>query len=359
MSHFPASSPSRQSVTIREDIRLYSGVSERSWSGAPVTPGAYACISPISGRSIRTKRETCLTVPNDAKVIQDSGAFSDSWTQRLCFNDAYKRQSQHAEKYGYADQIIYRSTYDLLIDEVWNDGNRTKRRWTVSAAEDSICQTIEAAAWLNRHRDGYPLAISAQGVDAAQYLRCVQGLLGFFQSGDILGFGGWCIIGKMPRQMMPVFQETCDLVMPYIASQGITSVHIWGVIYPPALAYLLQSAQPLGIAISTDSAGVSLNPVRGQWGYGSWRDNRYVRPEGAALGLDRVRHATITRTWLQTFTDSADYLVSLCRHGDRGLQNVTLPKCVICGQPMLKHRSHVKTCGPRCRKALSRKNGRA
>jgi hypothetical protein len=355
MSHFPASNPSRQSVTGREDIRLYAGVSEHMWSGAPVTPGAYACISPISGRSVRTKRETCLTVPSGTAIIQDSGAFSDSWTQRLTFDQVLKRQVNHAERQGYQNQVIYLATYDLLIDEVWTDGNRSKRRWSVADAESAVDETVKAARWLNEHREGVALAISAQGVDANQYMRCVRSLLTFFRPGDILGFGGWCIIGKMPRVMMPVFRETCDLVLPFAAKEGIAAIHIWGVIYPPALSYLYHIANPLGIAVSTDSAGVSLNPVRGQWGYGTWRNNRYKRPSADLLGADRVKHVSLTRSWLASFADSLDYKrVTLYRDGSPDLQNVTFPSCAICGEPMPVKRSHAKTCSPRCRKALSR-----
>jgi hypothetical protein len=347
---------------MREDIRLYCGLSEKSWSGVPVSPGPYACISPISGRSQRTKRETCLSVPSGVQVIQDSGAFSDSWTERLTFGQALDRQVLHADKYGYSDKVSFRATYDLLIDEVWHEGNRFKRRWSVSDAESAIEETIQAAAWLDMHRDGKSLAISAQGVDAPQYLRCVQRLLPYLRGNDILGLGGWCIIGKMSRQMMPVFRETIDLVLPFVAAQGIKSVHIWGVIFPPALAHLLQVAKENGIFVSTDSAGVSLNPVRGQWGYGSWRDNRYQRPTRLLLGADRVRHATLTRNWLNTFGDSIDYArVTLYRPGN----NVThcgpypvaakcdFPTCIVCGTVIVK-RSHAKTCSARCRKALSR-----
>jgi hypothetical protein len=366
-----------------EDIRLYCGLSERAWSGVPVDPGKYACVSPISGRSQRTKRENCVSVPKGTEVIQDSGAFSDSWSQRLTFEQALSRQLAHAEKYGYADKITYRATYDLLIDEVWSDGNRFKRRWSAAQAEDAVDTTVNAAAWMDDHRDEIPLAISAQGVDAPQYLRCIERLIPFFKHGDILGLGGWCIIGKMSRQMMPVFEETVDLIFPFIKRQGIPSVHIWGVIYPPALAYLSLAAHQYDISVSTDSAGVNLNPVRGQWGYGSWRDNRYIRPNGNLLGLDRVRHTQLTREWLANFHQSHDMArVTLCRDG----HNVTLsrpgnvspfshgddvtlygqkstaakcdtsfPTCIVCGKIIIK-RSHAKTCGERCRKRLSRQS---
>lgn len=336
------------------DILLYTGIGNEDWNGHPIVTGGYACISPVNGKTERTKQETRVCVPAGTQVIQDSGAFSDNWTERLTFRAALERQQQHAEKYGYTHLITHRATYDLLIDEVWSDGNRSKRRWTVAAAESAVEETISAAQFLNQHRGSVSLIISAQGVDAPQYLRCVQGLLPLFREGDVLGLGGWCITGKFPKQMMTVFSATVKSVIPFIAREGIQRVHIWGVIYPAALAVLYNVAHEHGIAISTDSMGVNLNPVYGEWGYGSWRDNAYCRPTSAAqLGADRARHAALTRQWLETFSSSPDYLSRfadlLSRH------SVTNP-CENCGREMhIVKRSHARSCSDACRKALSRR----
>ena len=337
------------------DIQLYCGLSEKTWNGYPVSPGAYACISPISGRSIRTKKETCVYVPDGTQVIQDSGAFSDSWSERLTFQAALKRQIHHAQKYGYETKITHRATYDLLIDEVWNDGNRLKRRWTVSDACEAVEKTVNAAIWLNQHRESLSLIISAQGVDASQYLECVKQLLPLFRTADILGLGGWCITGKMPREMMPTFTATVSKVIPFIAQEGINRVHIWGVIYPPALAYLLRECQSYNVEISTDSMGPCIQPAFGQWGYGSWRNNSYKRPSLQILGEERGRHAAITRQWLDSFSTSVDFTshfaAGKCDSADR--RSVTRP-CLVCGNEMAGKRNHSKTCSARCRKTLSR-----
>lgn len=339
----------------RTDILLYCGIAEKSWNGIPIDAGGYACVSPISGKSERTKKETCVYVPPGTQVIQDSGAFSDNWTSRLDFGAALERQQRHAEKYGYAHLITHRATYDLLIDEVWSDGNRSKRRWSATEAESAIEETINAARYLNQHRAGESLIVSAQGVDAPQYLRCVQGLLPFFKEGDILGLGGWCITGKMPRQMMTVFSQTVKSVIPFIAGQGIQRVHLWGVVYPAALAALYNIAHEHGIAVSTDSMGVNLNPAYGSWGYGSWRDNSYCRPDASLLGEHRAKHARITREWLNVFADSTDYL---SRFADLPIYNrdsVTSKPCNNCGKPMVLKRQHARSCSDSCRKALSRR----
>lgn len=128
------------------------------------------------------------------------------------------------QKYGYADQITHRASYDLLIDEVWTGSNRHKRRWTVQDAEQAVKETIDAARFMAHHKDR-PAVLSVQGVNAAQYLGCPQ-VVPLLDTGDVLGFGGWCITGKMPSVMMPVFRETIPscraLARPVLASSAST-----------------------------------------------------------------------------------------------------------------------------------------
>lgn len=288
-------------------IDFYCGLSERVWNHHPVAPGIHTCIAPVYGSSEKTQRTTSVKIPADTAVIQDSGAFSDSWSTRLSFPAALDRQIAHAARYGYADQITHRASYDLLIDEVWTDGNRYKRRWSVGEAETAVKQTVLAAKYIANHRNDLRLIQSAQGVDAAQYLRCAEQVIDYIEPGDWFGLGGWCIIGKMPKRMMPVFSETVDVVIPYAAQRGVRHVHIWGVIYPYALGELLWMCDQYGIEVSTDSAGPSRNPAFGQWGYGNWRDNNYKKPSVDTLGLDRARHVELTRQWLKTLRSTTFY----------------------------------------------------
>lgn len=261
------------------------------------------CISPTHGRS-RTYETRVRVTPEVKLIIQDSGAFSDK--VRVTFAEAWERQNRHAEKYQYAHLIEARATYDWLIDEVWQaDGLRYKQRWSEQDAELAVDETVTAAQFATDNRaSGERLVISAQGVTAVQYLRCLERLMPYFRDGDILGLGGWCVIGKFPAQMMPVFSDTLQRVMPFASREGIRRVHIWGVIYPPALGLLYWHAQQHGIVISTDSAGPGLNPVWGQWGYGEWRDNSYRRPDKKAMGAERARHVRVTRAWLHRFGDT-------------------------------------------------------
>lgn len=293
---------------MKPDILFYCGLSETMWNYSPVEPGDYACISPVKGRSQRTHTENRVYVPPGTKVLQDSGAFQDTVINRLSMPTALERQQKHAEKYHYADLIECRATYDWLIDETALDGVRYKRRWTEAAAEAAVQETIAAAEFYSQNRDGVPLVISAQGVTPSQYLDCVERLMPYFQAGDLLGLGGWCVVGKWPKQIYPVFQETMRRVIPFAAKEGIQRIHIFGVIHPASLGYLLSWCQEYGLILSTDSTWPSLKPCFGDWGYGAWRDNQYQRPPVEIIGLERIRHVRLTRDWLANFRKTEHYL---------------------------------------------------
>lgn len=285
-------------------VRFYCGINETEWNRFPVTPGPYACVSPVKGRSERTRCENRVTVPSGTEVIQDSGAFSDSWGERLTFTQALDRQKAHADKFGYADSITHRATYDVLIDEVWTDGNREKHRWSEADANAAVSETINAAAFLAKNRNCVGHVVSAQGVTADQYLECSRGLMPYIDpERDIFGLGGWCISGKMRAIMRPVFQETMSRVIPFLAGEGVQRVHIWGVIMPELLGGLLWLCDQHGLTLSTDSAGPTLNPVFAEWGYGKrkhggWRNNDYKTPDLFYRGADRALHVYWTRDWL-------------------------------------------------------------
>jgi hypothetical protein len=282
-------------------VNLFCGISETKWNYHPVSPGGFACISPVKGASERTKAENRVFVPSGTLVGQDSGAFQDSWGHRLSFQQALDRQRRHAEKYRYAEKIVWRVSYDVLIDEVWQDGGRSKKRWTVEQAKAAVAETIAAAAFLQAHNsEDYPLCLSVQGVDSAQYMECAKAVIPMLDlDRDTLGLGGWCIIGKMPKVMMPVFEDTILQLVPYAANQGVKRLHIFGVIYPNALGKLLFMTNRYGLELSTDSASPCMHPIFGEWGYGEWRNNGYSRPPVEIRGQERARHVRDTRAWLE------------------------------------------------------------
>lgn len=289
-------------------IFFYCGLNEQQWNHHPVDPGTFACVAPVYGKTVQKKKRNRVKVPSETQVIQDSGAFSDGIDERLSLEAALERQVIHAETYAYAAQVTHRASYDLLIDEKWEGGVRRKARWTEQDAEYAVKTTVYAAAHLAQHRAGIKLVLSAQGVSAQQYLRCAQQIVPLLEDGDIFGLGGWCITGKMPAQMMPVFRETMRLVIPFLGREGVKRVHIWGVCYAPALGELLWLCDEWGITVSTDSAGPSILPAMGQWGYAEWRDNTYKQPPVEIRGLERARHVQATRTWLQSFRETPHYV---------------------------------------------------
>ncbi len=288
-------------------ILFYCGVNERQWNHHPVAPGPLACISPVYGKTVQTKQCNRVAVPSHVAVIQDSGAFCDSGEQRVCVEVALERQMQHAERYGYAKQISHRASYDLLIDEKWEGGMRHKARWSEQDAETAVAVTVQAAAYLTRPRYGLNAVLSAQGVSAQQYLRCAEQIVPLMEEGDMFGLGGFCITGKLPAQIMPVFREVIALVIPFLGREGVKRVHIWGVCYAKALGELLWICDHYGIAVSTDSSGPSVKPVMGEWGYAEWRDPSYKRPAPDIRGLERARHVQATRQWLEAFRSTAHY----------------------------------------------------
>lgn len=287
-------------------VTLYCGVGEVVWNWHPTQPGPFACISPVYGAHVSRRRITSVRIPPDTLVIQDSGAFSDGPSHRLDIAAALNRQIAHGEKYGYADQITHRASYDLLIDEVWTGGNRHKRRWSVQEAEDAVTTTVAAARYMAQHKDR-PAVLSVQGVDAAQYMDCARQVVPLLEPDDVLGFGGWCIIGKMPAVMMPVFRETIRLVVPWLGRHSVRRVHIWGVLYAPALGELLWMCDQQDIELSTDSAGPSWRPAFGEWGYDDWRDLSYIPAPVEQHGLERARHVAETRNWLARLRHTRHY----------------------------------------------------
>lgn len=301
---------------MREDIRLYTGLNHRTWNHHRAEPGPYACISPIVGHGQGKFQPTPVHVPPDCRILQDSGAYGEPlsrFNRRLTFAYALRRQEEHAAKYDYADKIAYRASYDLLVDHRLS--NRQIVRADEVAGVEAADYTIRAAKFLAKHRNGYNLALNAQGSTPEQYLHCVQQIVPLLQPDDVIGLGGWCVLGRVPS-LMADFLETLALVIPFCAQEGVRRVHVYGCIFFPALAALLAICDHYGISISTDSAFPSFAPRIGKWGYGSWRRNAYRRPPvlpsckdqscppgTRCLGMECIRHVAEVRNWLASFRE--------------------------------------------------------
>ena len=238
--------------------------------------------------------QAALLNPLELTGLLDSGAFSDPWERRLSFEQALARQVKWEQKAIKTwqrqwqrhlrdlamcfwqneelvkqivewEQLISHAwerwqsyafvSYDLLIDEVWVAGKRQKQRWSVADANSAVQATIEAAAYLATQRerlDPRKLILSCQGVDSIQYLECVQEVLKVATPSDWIGLGGWCILGRQ-KSWMPEFWATLHAILPIISAANIKHVHLFGVLYLPALGGLLWLADHYGLTVSTDS----------------------------------------------------------------------------------------------------------
>lgn len=144
---------------------------------------------------------------------------------------------------------------DRLIDEKWIQGHKIKQRWTVEDGWLAVRQTVEAAKYLASQRsylDGRICVLGCQGVDANQYTKCVQEVLQIATADDWIGLGGWCILGKQ-KAWMPTFRQTLIQVIPLIANSPVRHVHLYGVLYEPAIGNILWMCDRYGLTLSTDN----------------------------------------------------------------------------------------------------------
>lgn len=305
---------------------FYCGVNDQKWNKHDVNCGRYACVSPVYGKTLKTKTKNRVKLPQKTTVIQDSGAFCDGIGDRLSFEDALLRQEEHARSFNYAGQVSHVASYDLLIDEMWDDlGKRYKKRWSEEDADMAVCETVDAAAFLDSRREdrylrGKGLILSAQGVTPDQYVDCTKRIVKYIKKGDIFGLGGWCINGRMPSKMMPVFSRTMKLVLPLLAMRQVERVHIWGVASSEFIGPLMWECENLGLIVSTDTAGAQLRPCMGEWGYSGWRMSNYTRASVGTRGIHRAIHVCQTRQWMASGIRKTKYYKPLTETRTRGNQ---------------------------------------
>jgi hypothetical protein len=249
-----------------------------------------------------TKVPDCLNVGFDkSKILYDSGAYTDVLTNsRVTQESSLNRQLETLAQLPPAREI-WLVTYDRLIDEKHIIvGHTVKQRWSVEEGEEAVRQTVEAARYLDefRHRlNGYKLVMSCQGVNADQYARCVEQVLEYVKPDDVLGLGGWCILGKQKR-WQGTFWETIQRVIPMVAESGVKRVHIFGCTWykpikgfpNPPLPVLLNLCDRYRISLSTDGRSPISNALwKNGWKaagakFSYWRHNlAWVKAEMAVL----------------------------------------------------------------------------
>lgn len=233
-------------------IRLYAGGHGRGWTDLT----GDRCFS-----AAHDADTLYMEHPAEVTALLDSGAFTDKPERRLTTAAALTRQLEWEAKVGArsgmpAWQAHALVSYDLLIDETHVAGKKHKRRWSVAAAERAVGVTVDAAAYLASQRQRLAprqLVLSCQGVDAQQYAACTEAVLRYATPADWIGLGGWCILGRF-RSWLPTFWATLYAVLPEIAAAGVRHVHLFGVLYLPALGGLLWLADRHGLTVSTDSS---------------------------------------------------------------------------------------------------------
>jgi hypothetical protein len=251
-------------------VRLFVGGDPGRIRGEPVALHGDRCFTAATTR-VRQRLD-----PARVHVLLDSGAFSDPPEQRLSPEAALARQLRWealaSNAWGAPCRAEALVSYDRLIDEVWTTSTggpgvngtgggaravRHQQRWTVASADAAVRDTVAAARYLATQRDllaPRTLVLACQGVDAVQYRECVVEVLRVATPADWIGLGGWCILGRCRRRWLPAFWETLHTCLPLIARAGVRHVHVFGVLWPPALGGLVWLADQHGLVVSTDSS---------------------------------------------------------------------------------------------------------
>ncbi len=251
-------------VNAQANTYTYRGQSERNNIIGAIQ------LSPGRVKERNGKKVTIQKLPDYGDVdltrcslLYDSLAFTDVLTNsRVTPDVALTRQLETLSKLRSKPRETLIVSYDRLIDEKFIDGKREKQRWSVKEGELAVAQTVSAVAYLNSQRQrlkGTTLVQSCQGVDDRQYFDCVGKVLPFCRNIDVLGLGGWCILGRQ-SSYLPIFYKTMNAVIPLIAESGIKRVHIFGVTWykqrggsvVAPLPYLLRLCDKYALNLSTD-----------------------------------------------------------------------------------------------------------
>ena len=247
----------------------------------------------------------------NCRLLFDSGAFPEvRIDRRITPEQALNRQLEQLTQFPVRPQEVWLVSYDRLIDEKYVDGDRKKERWSVEEAEGAVRETVAAAQYLDSQRDRlkeFVLVQSCQGVDAAQYVDCVRKVLDYCQPQDVLGLGGWCILGKQ-KSWLPTFWETIKQIVPLIAEAGIKKIHLFGVTWWKKMSGYDHT--PLGSLLwLCDLYDISLScDGRAPIGNALWKteSGNSKNKAGALHDYWRVNLA-LTRTYLATLRDSDEY----------------------------------------------------
>lgn len=200
----------------------HNRLNRRAFSPETITPRL--CLSP-------KYPITLARSPAEMDIILDSGAFQDiSHEERLTFQTALSRQLEFEKRVGFTSNYIV--SYDHIVDECPTvRGKRKKHRVSFSTAERYVDETIDAAKFLadcRKELEPRRLILSNQGVTPSQYVECVKEILKFSEPVDVIGLGGFCIIGQVPRLINDYF-KVIEETLPLLETRKIRRLHIFGV----------------------------------------------------------------------------------------------------------------------------------
>ncbi|MDY0247273.1 MAG: hypothetical protein RBR26_10160 [Methanosarcina mazei] len=219
----------------------------------------YICVNPYYNVTIG-KGSKC-------KYMIDSGAFQDVGNEsRLTYQEALNRQlkfEKKISKYKKADAIV---SYDRLVDEQMGEAGQFKERVPMDIAKSYVEETIKAAEFLDGCRSKLgtrKLILSCQGVNADQYIQCLENILNVSKEGDIIGFGGFCIMSKS-IEYEKQYYDVIKRAFPLIKKEGINRVHIFGVGIFRALIQTDVFARMNGLECSYDTSSPEINATYGK-----------------------------------------------------------------------------------------------
>jgi hypothetical protein len=156
-------------------------------------------------------------------------------------------------------------SYDRLVDESNVSSGKNKKRVHHATAERYVKETVVAAKFLADSRSdlkGSRLVLSCQGTTLPQYVRCMKDVLEFAEPGDVLGLGGFCIVGQQHRYLDQLLAVTTAAI-PLAKKRGLRQLHVFGLGWIPALAKMNVMAHHAGIECSYDTSSYELNGIHG------------------------------------------------------------------------------------------------
>ncbi len=267
---------------------------------SPELIGTRVCLSPLYN----------VELERPVEVLLDSGAFQDTRQEtRVSFQGALDRQLAFETDVGFSSRFLV--SYDWMVDEASGDGrNKHKQRVSYSKSEKCVDQTISAAKYLaDQRRDLIPrrLVLSSQGITAPQYLRCVREILSFAQPEDVLGLGGFCIIGQVPS-LKKQYYRVLEGVLPLMRKRGLRRLHLFGIGTFGALVRTHMLCRNAGIRPSYDTSSYEFNSVMG----------KVFQPDFAHIGPDgpRMTAALVKRDKYRLYhpRDWAHFNIGMINH---------------------------------------------